>query len=58
MARGAWWATVQGVTKSWIGLSTHACDIPLYGETAFLSFSFSFLAMWHNLQDLSSPTRD
>ena len=21
--RGAWWATVQGVTKSWIRLSTH-----------------------------------
>ena len=31
MARGAWWAAVQGVTKSWIGLSTHARDIPLYG---------------------------
>ena len=23
MDRGAWWATVHGVTKSWTGLSTH-----------------------------------
>ena len=33
MGRGAWWAAVRGVTKSWTGLkqcSTHACrqDLP------------------------------
>ena len=25
MDRGAWWATVPGVTKSWTRLSMHAC---------------------------------
>ena len=25
MDRGTWWATVQGVTKSWTRLSTHSC---------------------------------
>ena len=28
--RGAWWATVHEVTKSWTGLSIHEC-IPLPG---------------------------
>ena len=34
MGRGAWWATVRGVTKSWTGLkwlSTHACSQDLTG---------------------------
>ena len=42
MARGAWRATVQGVTKSRIGLNMRACDTPLYGQTEFLSFFFFF----------------
>ena len=25
MNRGAWWATVHGVAKSWMQLSMHAC---------------------------------
>ena len=25
MERGAWWATVHGVAKSWTELSTHVC---------------------------------
>ena len=25
MDRGAWWATVHGLTKSWTQLSMHAC---------------------------------
>ena len=29
MDRGAWWATVHGVTKSWLRLSTHACTMTL-----------------------------
>ena len=29
MDRGAWWATVHGVAKSWTRLSTHACTMTL-----------------------------
>ena len=25
--RGAWWATVQGVTKSWTQLTEHTCTV-------------------------------
>ena len=28
MARGVWWATVHGVTKSWTRLNTHAAMHP------------------------------
>ena len=34
MDRGAWWPIVRGVTKSWRGLSTHACN---YTNTQELS---------------------
>ena len=31
MDRGAWWATVHGVTKSWTQLSTHGGEIEVQG---------------------------
>ena len=30
MNRGAWWATVHGVTKSWTQMSTQACKYYYY----------------------------
>ena len=29
MDRGTWWATVPGITKSWMQLSTHVLEILL-----------------------------
>ena len=50
MDRGAWWATVHGVTKSWTGLSewtrkknTSCQKIP---SLFFLSHFWFFLALW------------
>ena len=31
MSRGAWWATVQGATKSWTRLSTHRMETGKFG---------------------------
>ena len=31
MSRGAWWATVQGATKSWTGLSTQRMETGKFG---------------------------
>ena len=33
--RGAWWATVQGVTKSWTRLNMHAKDSYLFKYISF-----------------------
>ena len=39
MDRGAWWATVHGVPKSWTQLSNYKTAAEYYG-TAFRKFSF------------------
>ena len=57
MARGAWRATVQGVTKSRIGLNMRACDTPLYGQTAFLSFFFFFFGYVAQLAGSQFPNQ-
>ena len=33
MDRGAWWATVHGVTKSWTRLSTHSLTPALQADS-------------------------
>ena len=48
MDRGAWWATVHGVTKSWTGLSNLACMhakhfSPIYPYNSFFSLLVSLL---------------
>ena len=41
MDRGAWWATVRGVTKSQVQLSDLACSSPVYGS--YSKFDTDFL---------------
>ena len=38
MDRGAWWATVQGVTKSQAQLSMHTCTYHLYQLAAVFHY--------------------
>ena len=66
--RGAWWAIVHWVAKSWTQLSDLYLHYPEINKKEpilfFLLFyyyyyiHFNFLAMLHSLWDLSSPTRD
>ena len=44
MDRGAWWATVHGVAKSWTGLSVHASiqEEPKPGGSNFCFFYLHF----------------
>ena len=51
MDRGAWWATVHGVTKTWTQLkwhSTHACTIGNSRQSFFLFLGENFqLLKWY-----------
>ena len=48
MDRGAWWATVHGVTKSWIQLSTHgvAKRFRHHGSLRHSFLAFFFIKKW------------
>ena len=51
MDRGAWWATVHGVSKSWIQLSMHAPKTSISQVKTALSclnyFLSNTLKLWH-----------
>ena len=43
MDRGAWWATVHGVTKSWTQLRDYQKDLPTMQETQVQSLGWEDL---------------
>ena len=47
MPRGAWWATVRGVTKSRTRLSTRSCEA---SQLRALSVAKSFISEFHTSQ--------
>ena len=53
--RGAWWATVHGVTKSWTRLSTYTYNV-LYCKQAFSSYlafnTCSLMCLMHALSSI------
>ena len=61
MNRGAWWATVHGVTNNWTRLSDwHTFQEKNHNFVGIHHFSILifFLAEPHSMWDLSSQTRD
>ena len=48
MDRGAWWATVNGVAKTWTQLSTHACTINCTSFSTQYMGSFDFFKKHNN----------
>ena len=54
MARGAWWATVHGVTKSQTRLRAHACVVNLQRCVSFRCTTkwFNWMYTWDSSQEL------
>ena len=48
MDRGAWWAIVHGVTKSWTWLSTHSVKLWYHHENVM--FDIQYQSELHNLK--------